>query len=397
MQEIPTLDSLDLSGRSVFLRLDLNVPMHAGEITSDARIQAALPTIRALLDRGARLTLASHLGRPKGQIRREDSLEPVGMRLCELLGREVVLCEDSIGDGVRGLVREGRAGSVLLLENLRFHAGEEANDPEFARQLAAPFDIYVNDAFGASHRAHASIVGMVRHLGAHAGGLLLHREVEALGKLMHAPVRPFVALVGGAKVSDKLGVLEALLGRVDTLCIGGAMAYTFLKAAGVEVGASRFEADRLRVASEVMARAKAREVRLLLPSDHIAATRFEATATPQRALTPQLAAGQIGLDIGPDTLARYSAAIDAAATVFWNGPMGVFEWPAFAAGTLGIAQAVARCPGYTVVGGGDSVAALEAAEVVSSVRHVSTGGGASLELLQYGTLPGLEALRGRLT
>ena len=395
MHALPTLESLDLAGRGVLIRLDLNVPMQDGVISSDARIQAALPTIRYAMEQGARVALASHLGRPKGKVRTEDSLEPVGVRLCELLGREVLLCEDSIGDGVRGLVREARPSSVLLLENLRFHAGEEANDPEFARRLAIPFDVYINDAFGASHRAHASIVGMVRHVAHSAGGLLLHREVQALERLMDAPARPFVGIVGGAKVSDKLGVLEALIGRVDALCIGGAMAYTFLRASGVEIGDSRVEPDRLRVASEILARARAREVAVLLPSDHIAASRFAADAAPLRVLSPEMGAGQMGLDIGPETQRRFADCIAGASSLFWNGPMGVFEWPAFAAGTLAVAQAVARCPGYTVVGGGDSVAAIEAAGVTASVRHVSTGGGASLELLQFGTLPGLEALRGK--
>jgi phosphoglycerate kinase len=395
MKPLPSIKGLDLEGRAVFMRLDLNVPLKDGRITSDARIQAALPTIRHAMKAGAKLALASHLGRPKGKRKPEDSLEPVGAHLSELLDQEVILSEDCIGDGVKGLVRELRSGSVLLLENLRFHAEEEKNDPEFARALAGPFDVYINDAFGASHRAHASIVGMVKHFKIYAAGFLLEKEVQALDRLLTEPKRPFVAVVGGAKVSDKLGVLESLLSKVDTLCIGGAMAYTFLKAQNLEVGKSRVEDDKLRVATEVLKRAKDRGVELLLPTDHVGAKEFAEGASPVTVTTAALPPDLMGLDIGPKTREHYSAKVKGASTVFWNGPMGVFEWDKFAPGTRAIAQAVAESHGYTVVGGGDSVAAIEASGVADKVGHVSTGGGASLELLQFGTLPGIEALRGK--
>lgn len=394
MKTIKAIDEIQLEGRAVFIRLDLNVPMDGDTITSDARIRAALPTIRYALNAGARVALASHFGRPKGKRKPEFSLEPVGMRLSELLDREVVLADDCIGDGVKQWLREPASDAVLLLENLRFHAGEEANDGDFAKALAAPFDVYINDAFGASHRAHASIVGMVKHFAPddRGAGFLLQSEVKALGRLLHEPERPFVAVVGGAKVSDKLGVLESLLKRVNVLCIGGAMAYTFLKAKGVDVGTSRIEDDKLRVAAEVMKRAKDRDVVLLLPTDHIAAETFAEDAAPKLVTSETVPANLMGLDIGPNTRRRFADAVAGAATVFWNGPMGVFEWRHFAEGTQAMADAVAATRAYTVVGGGDSVAAIEQAGVVGEISHVSTGGGASLELLQFGTLPGLDAL-----
>ena len=393
--KLPSIQDLDLNNRAVFMRLDLNVPLKDGKITSDARIQAALPTIRYALEKGAKLAIASHLGRPKGKFKKEDSLEPVGAHLSELLKQEVLLSEDCIGDGVKGLMRDLRPGGILLLENLRFHNEEEANDVAFARQLAAPFEVYINDAFGASHRAHASIVGMVKNIATCGAGFLLEKEVNALQTLLHEPKKPFVAIVGGAKVSDKVGVLEALLGRVTTLCIGGAMAYTFLKAQDHDCGKSKIEDDKLHVASDVIKRAKARGVELMLPTDHVCASDFAESAAPTVVTTPAIPAHLMGLDIGPDTRAAYVARVHSAATVFWNGPMGVFEWDRFAAGTRAVAAAVAKNPGYTVVGGGDSVAAIEQAGVADKIKHVSTGGGASLELLQYGTLPGIEALHGK--
>jgi phosphoglycerate kinase len=394
MKPIRSIKDVALEGRSVFVRLDLNVPLSDGEITSDARIRAALPTIKHVIDAGGRIALASHLGRPKGKRKPEFGLEPVGERLSELLKCDVILSDDCVGDGVRNLVREARPGAVLLLQNLRYHAEEEANDPIFARALASPFDVYINDAFGASHRAHASIVGMVRHFNPsdRAGGFLLEAEAEALGRVLHEPAKPFVAVIGGAKVSDKLGVLEALLGKVDALCIGGAMAYTFLKARNVEIGASRCEDDRVRTARDILERAKVRGVELLLPQDHVAASEFSAEATPTHVATEALGEGLMGLDIGPRTQETFSNAISGAGTVFWNGPMGVFEWSRYAQGTFAIAQAAAAAEGYVVVGGGDSVAAIEKASVAERIDHVSTGGGASLELIEKGTLPGLEVL-----
>lgn len=396
MKTLPSIRDLQLEGRAVFLRLDLNVPMEDGVITSDARIRAALPTIHWALEHGARLALASHFGRPKGKKNPEYTLEPVGARLSELLKKDVLFAEDCVGDGVTGLVRELRAGQVCLLENLRFHEGEEKNDADFARRMAAPFQVYVNDAFGASHRAHASIVGMVPHVRERAAGFLLEKEVKALDRLLTAPERPFVAVVGGAKVSDKVGVLQALLGKVDALCIGGAMAYTFMKARGEEVGTSKVEEEKVRMAGDVLQRAKDRGVRVLLPTDHVAAATFDekAPATTTMAGAP-MPKDKMGLDIGPDTRKAYAAEIARAKTVFWNGPMGVFEWEAYARGTFAVAEAVAACSGFTVVGGGDSVAAIEAAKVEDKIGHVSTGGGASLELLELGTLPGIDILLGK--
>lgn len=393
MKALPSINDLELDNRAVFMRVDLNVPLRDGEITSDARIRAAIPTIELALERGARLMLASHLGRPKGKRVPEMSLEPVAQRLSELLDRDVTFVEDCIGDPVGGLIREMRSGQVAVLENLRYHAAEEGNDADFARRLGMPFDVYINDAFGASHRAHASIVGIVPHVREAAAGLLLAREVEALGRLVDGAEKPFTAIVGGAKVSDKLGVFQSLIGKVNKLCIGGAMAYTFLKAKGEKVGGSRIEEDKVRVAKEVAERARRRDVELLLPVDHVVADTFSADA-PAKTLMPgqPIADGEMGLDIGPETAKLFARAIGEAKTVFWNGPMGVFEWEAFSAGTFCVARAVADSDAYSVVGGGDSVAAIEKADVVDRISHVSTGGGASLELIEQGTLPGIDAL-----
>lgn len=396
MKTLPSIRDLNLEGKAVFMRVDFNVPMEGKKITSDARIRAALPTIKYALEKGARLALASHLGRPKGKKNPEFSMEAVADRLSELLGgKDVMLADDCIGDGVGALVQSLRAGHVLMLENLRFHKEEEDNDTEFSKKLASPFDVYVNDAFGASHRAHASIVGMTKYVKELAAGFLLEAEVKAIGKILEGAEKPFVAVVGGAKVADKLGVLNALITRVDTLCIGGAMAYTFLKARGVEVGSSKWEGDKLQTATEIMKRAKARDVNLLLPTDHIVADVFDENATATVVTDEDVPDGKMGLDIGPETRKAYAAAIAEAKTVFWNGPMGVFEWEKFAKGTNTVADAVAACSGYTVVGGGDSVAAIEKAGVEAKVKHISTGGGASLELLELGTLPGIDALTGK--
>jgi phosphoglycerate kinase len=396
MKTIHSVSDINFEGRHVFLRVDFNVPMQKGVILSDARIKAVLPTIQYIVEKGGNVALASHLGRPNGKRKPEFSLEAVGARLAQLLNREVVLADDCIGDGVKALVRGAHLDAVILLENLRFHAEEEANDAEFSKALAAPFDVYINDAFGASHRAHASIVGMVKHfaLRDRGAGFLLGKEFQALTQLLHEPARPFVAVVGGAKVSDKVGVLESLLKRVNTICIGGAMAYTFLKARNVEVGASRVEEDKVRIAKEILHRAKDRDVEIVLPVDHIAANSFDENATPTLVTQANMPEGLMGLDIGPVTRRHFSEVIAKAATVFWNGPMGVFEWERYAAGTRAIAQAMAETSAFTVVGGGDSVAAVEAANVADKMGHISTGGGASLELLQYETLPGLEALKG---
>ena len=390
--------SLDVSGKRVFVRVDFNVPQDdQGNVTDDERIHAAMPTLKLLAKKGARIIVASHLGRPKGKVKKEFSLEPIAPAVLSLLrtqgvAEELIVADDCVGDGVRALSRDLKPGQVLLLENLRFHSGEEKNDEGFARQLAECCDVYVNDAFGAAHRAHASTAGMAAFVPVKAGGLLMRKEVEALGGLLKSPKRPFVAILGGAKVSDKLAVLSQLMNKVDRMLIGGAMAYTFLKAKGERIGKSRVEDDRLEIAKSVMERAKEKGVELLLPVDHLAATAFEENA-PARVIGPSLFSDdEMGLDIGPETEKLYAGALKGAGTVFWNGPMGVFEWDRFAGGTMAVMRAVTACKGFTVVGGGDSVAALNKGGMASEVSHVSTGGGASLELLEGQHLPGLEAI-----
>jgi phosphoglycerate kinase len=395
---LPTLSDLDVDNRRVFVRVDFNVPLDSsGQITDDTRIVAALPTITTLRERGARLVLASHLGRPKGGFDPQLSMEPVGHRLSERLDCEVRMPMDEVvGDGVTKLVNDTRAGEIVLLQNLRFHPGETKNDPKLSQALASLADAYVNDAFGASHRAHASVVGLPELLADKAAGLLLERELEALARLVDDPVRPFVAVVGGAKVSDKLGVLVAVLDRLskgDAVIIGGAMANTFLAASGHDVGGSLQERDRHGDCRTVIAKADARDVQLLLPTD----VRIGAGLDAREARVHRLGGGPIGatelaLDIGPDTEERFGEVIRRAKTVFWNGPMGLFENEAFACGTNAVAHAVADCPGFTVVGGGDSVAALNRSGLEDRISHVSTGGGASLEFIEGRTLPGVAAL-----
>ena len=387
------MEALDLAGRRVLVRVDFNVPLAAGAVADDTRIRAALPTIRAILAQpGARAVLMSHLGRPKGARRAELSLAPVAARLADLLGRDVEMAPDCVGPEVERRAASLAPGAVLLLENLRFHAAEEAGDAAFARQLAGLADAYVNDAFGAAHRAHASTATVAEYLPS-AAGLLMEREVAALGDLLAAPRRPFVAIVGGAKVSSKVAVLEHLLPKVDTLLIGGAMAYTFLAAGGTAVGNSLVEPDLYKTADALVRRAGQLGVRFLLPCDHVAAQAVAEDAARTVTAGADIADGGIGVDIGPRTVAAFKAAVAAAGTVMWNGPMGVFEVAPFAAGTFAVAEAVAACGGTTVVGGGDSVAALNAAGVADRISHVSTGGGASLELLEGRELPGVAALR----
>jgi len=393
---LSTLDRLDVNNRRVFVRVDFNVPLKDGKVRDDTRIRASIPTIENLRSRGARLILASHLGRPDGEVDPKYSMEPVGARLAELLGCEIRLPDEVVGDGVTKLVHDTRAGQIVLLENLRFHPGETKNDPAFAQALASLCDAYVNDAFGASHRAHASIVGIPNLVAEKAAGLLLQAEVEALGRVIHRPEHPFVTVIGGAKVSDKLPVLLAILERLrpgDSILIGGAMANTFLASAGLNVGASLHEPDRFADCKSLLTRAEARDVRVLLPTDLRVGVGTKATsARVVQVVDGQLADGEMALDIGPATAARFRAAIGGAKMVLWNGPMGLFENPAFAEGTLATARAVADCGGFTVVGGGDSVAALHESGLADKIGHVSTGGGASLEMIESGSLPGIDVL-----
>jgi phosphoglycerate kinase len=384
---------LPLAGKRVFIRVDFNVPIKNGEIGDDTRIRASLPTIRHAIEQGATVVLASHLGRPKGKPNPEYSLKPVAARVAQLLGRPVEFAEDSVGDKARAAIDKAGPGGVVLLENLRFHAGEEKNDPEFAKQLAELADVYINDAFGAAHRAHASTEGIVRHVKTSAAGLLMAKEVEYLGRVLQNPDRPFVALLGGAKVSDKLEVIENLISRVDALLVGGAMAYTFFKARGIPVGKSLVEEDLLEAARDVEKRAQARGLRFELPVDHVVAPKLEAGSPAETLAVGDAAIGdRMGLDIGPKTIERYRGVLAGAHTVIWNGPMGVFEIDAFARGTIEIARAVASVNGTTVIGGGDSIAAVAKAGVTERITHISTGGGASLEFLGGRTLPGVAAL-----
>ncbi|MBC7264635.1 MAG: phosphoglycerate kinase [Chloroflexi bacterium] len=387
--EKKTIRDIDPKGKRVLVRVDFNVPLdESGRITDDRRIQEALPTIRYLREQGAKVILCSHLGRPKGKVVESMRLTPVALRLSELLGVTVHKTEDCIGPGVEKAVRELKAGDVLLLENLRFHSEEEANDPDFAKKLASLADIYVNDAFGSAHRAHASTEGVTHYLPSVAG-FLMEKELTFLGKALATPERPFVAILGGAKVSDKIAVIENLLGKVDRLLIGGGMANTFLKAQGCQVGQSLVEDDRLDVARDLLARGKDK---ILLPTDVVIADRFAADATYRTVLADRVPTDWRIMDIGPETIKRFETALKGAKTVVWNGPMGVFEFPAFATGTVAIANVLAKLGATTIIGGGDSAAAVEQAGVADKMTHISTGGGASLEFLEGKTLPGVAAL-----
>jgi len=389
---VRSVRDVEVRDQRVFLRADFNVPLEGGRITDATRIEATLPTIRSVRERGGRLVLASHLGRPKGAPKPEFSLRPVADWLRAEAKLPVTLAPDCVGDATERLVAAAKPGDVVVLENLRFHPEEEKNDPGFAQALARLADVYVNDAFGAAHRAHASTAGITQYVRVKAAGLLLEREVEVLSTLLRAPEKPFVAVLGGAKVSDKIGVIENLLGRVQTFCIGGAMAYTFLRAQGKPVGRSRVEADRVETAAAALARAKEHGVRVLLPEDHLAADRPEAGARTAVVGADAFPDDLLGVDIGPATQKTFAAEIVGGRTVLWNGPMGIFEIDAFGAGTMAVAAALAECRGTTVVGGGDSVAALRRAGRLDAVTHVSTGGGASLEFLEGQTLPGIAAL-----
>jgi phosphoglycerate kinase len=386
-----TLERLPLAGRRVFVRADLNAPVESGTVTDDTRLRAVIPTLRHVLDAGASAVLASHLGRPKGVPDPKYSLRPVAERLAALLERPVPLAPDCVGPDTRAQAQALKAGEVLLLENLRFHPEEEKNDDGFARQLAELADCYVNDAFAAAHRAHASIAAITRHLQPAAAGLLMQRELAALGRILEAPERPLVALLGGAKVSDKVALVEHLIGRVDGLVIGGGMAFTFLRALGHSVGRSLVEPERIETARGALEAARRRGVQLTLPVDVMVADGLESPSGRAVGIR-DIPDAQMGLDIGPLTVDKFAGVLKPARTIVWNGPMGVFERPPFAAGTVAVARAVADAPAFSVIGGGDTIAAVNMAGVADRIGYVSTAGGAFLEFLEGRALPGVEAL-----
>jgi phosphoglycerate kinase len=390
---IRTVKQIELRRKRVFIRVDFNVPLsEKNEITDDTRIVESLPTIRSVMGAGGKAILASHLGRPKGKRDPKFSLAPVAQRLSQLLGKKVVLASDCIGEEVQKQIKGMKEGDLLLLENLRFHPEEEKNDENFSKALASLCDVYINDAFGAAHRAHASTEGMTRYVKIVAAGFLMMKEIESLERALVNPQKPYVAILGGAKVSDKIGVVENLLGKVTTLLVGGGMAYTFLKAKGFDVGKSLVEEDQTGFSLTLLERAKGK-VKFLLPSDHIAAERMDAQAKRQIVSNDMIPPGWVCLDIGPETVKAFSEEIKSAKTIVWNGPMGVFEMEPFSQGTFAIAEAVAGSSAFSIVGGGDSVAAVKKAGVADKISHISTGGGASLEFLEGKKLPGIEALR----
>jgi phosphoglycerate kinase len=393
---VATLTAADVSGKRVLVRADFNVPLDdQGNITDDTRIRAALPTIQDLTGKGAKVVLCSHFGRPKGKVVDDMRLTPVAQRLSELLGQDVVKCDDCVGEAVLSAVNGLQNGQVALLENVRFYAGEEANDPEFAQQLAANADLYVNDAFGTAHRAHASTEGVTKYLSPSVGGFLIEKELEYLQAAIENPQRPLAAIIGGSKVSSKIGVIETLLDKVDKLLIGGGMVFTFYKARGLSVGKSLVEEDKLELAKSLEVKAKEKGVELLLPTDVVVADNFAPDANAQTVSVEAIPDGWMGLDIGPDSIKVFQAALKQCKSVIWNGPMGVFEFDKFAVGTEAIAHTLAELTPQgvtTIIGGGDSVAAVEKVGVAEQMSHISTGGGASLELLEGKTLPGIAAL-----
>jgi len=385
------ISDLDLTGKRVFMRVDFNVPLADSRITDDTRIQASLPSIRYVIEKGGKLILASHLGRPKGKPEPKYSLRPVAIHLGELLKKPVQFAPDCVGSEVEQMVSKLSSGDVLLLENLRFHAEEEKNDPQFAKQLAALCDVYVNDAFGAAHRAHASTAGIASYVKQAAAGFLMQKEIESLTHVLTNPEKPYVAIVGGAKISDKIDLIQNFINIANTILIGGAMAYTFFRAKGIGTGKSLVENDKIDLAKDLLAKAEAKGVSIELPVDHVVAANLEST-TSQVTSIHQTPADQMGLDIGRETIRRYSDIIGRSKTIVWNGPMGVFENPKFAQGTFAIARAVANSSAFSIVGGGDSAAAVAQSGVESKITHISTGGGASLEFLSGEKLPGVEVL-----
>jgi len=392
---LKTIRDFNLEGKRVFIRVDFNVPQDKKtlKITDDTRIRAELPTINYALEKNARLILASHLGRPKGKPAKEFSLLPVAERLTELIGPEVIFPDDCIGDGVKKIVKEMEPGQVVLLENLRFHSEEEANDPVFSEKLASLCEIYINDAFGTAHRAHSSTAGMAKYVKEKGVGFLMEKEINYLGKLLENPERPFVAIIGGVKVSDKIGVINNLLGKVDIILVCGAMSYTFALSKGIKVGKSLVEEDKVKIAKDILDRAKSRGVKILLPIDNLVANALEPNVET-KVVGEQVPEGMMALDIGPKTIELFKKEIQKAKTIFWNGPAGAFETPPFDKGTMELAKAVAESGAMSVVGGGDSVSAVNKAGVADKITHISTGGGASLEFLEGKKLPGISALEG---
>lgn len=391
MQQKMTMKDLDLKGKRVFCRVDFNVPMEDGKVTDDTRIRAAVPTIEYLIEQGAKVILASHLGRPKGEVNEDMRLAATGVRLGELLHKEVKSLDESIGEKVEQEISAMQEGDIVLLENVRFHPGEEKNDEGLAKAFAALADVFVNDAFGAAHRAHASTAGIASYLTS-VSGLLLEKELEVLGKALSEPDRPFTAIIGGAKVKDKIGVIDHLLDKVDNLLIGGGLSYTFIKAQGYEIGNSLVEEDKLELAKSFIEKAKQKGVKFYLPVDATVASEFSKDADTKSVKIEEIPADWMGLDIGPETAALYADVIKNSKLIIWNGPMGVFEMPAFENGTKSVAQAMAETSGYTVIGGGDSAAAVEKFHVADQMDHISTGGGASLEFMEGKDLPGVSAL-----
>ena len=386
------IEDLELKGKCALIRVDFNVPLDGKQITDDTRIKAALPTINYVIQHGGKVILMSHLGRPKGKVVPELSLEPIARRLRELLGKNVIMAPDCIGDEVKVIVSKMKEGDIVLLENLRFHAEEEKNDPDFAKKLAELADVYINDAFGAAHRAHASTAGVTKYVSQAAAGLLMQKEIEYIGQAIENPERPFMAILGGAKVSDKIGVIENLMEKADAIIIGGAMAYTFLKAQGRRVGNSLVEDDKLDLAKEILKKSLDNDVPLYLPIDHVIADKFAADANVKIVKSGGITDGWEGMDIGPATVEKYKGVLERAKTIIWNGPVGVFEFDAFAKGSFAIAKILAESGVTTIIGGGDCVAAVQKSGYADKITHISTGGGASLELMEGKELPGIAAL-----